>query len=459
MPIRFSWEELGRTVVAPTTNVVLNRAGLGLDEMCEMYRNSPFLAIPFAINAPATRALRAAWDSLCNPRGELPPAPQVPFTGGQCPVSYNVVVNWVGQSALISGACVDRSGVGNGSIVGPITLLGTDRINGPGTFRLNVRFRGGNGQIASISTSNFSDSCGGGRITSITATRIDGQPDVCGNPPIQFPPVPITNYETEITENYNDGTSLTLPVVFAPVTAVANVNGSFDVNIDGINFNFDAGGVTIDLGRPSGGSDNSFTSDDRDTINNISEEVTNIRNEVEQECDNTEVLEAIAALRALMVNRFDSLDKAVACVEAVSRFNSPLKATEVSNRSTVGLFQATFDDNVLTLDLPAPNVSYMAVEVLDPLPQSVRVYKLTGDDEQIEFGAGNVSYGKFVNEEWVTPGVTQLFSRYTLVELPSNGEDFILRISLRAGVLVQVWDLGYRWEKEVIPTCQELLAE
>lgn len=452
MPIRFTYEDLGSTLLPPVINTTLERAGLGLDSMCDMYRNSPFNAIPFAINAPPTRALRAAWDSLCAPRGELPPPPQVPFSGGQCPVDYLVDFG-VGYREP-NGVVVSPTpaGVLIGPTRGPISPVG--QVEGQNWIIRNATdgFQLGGVGIGTPARTQF-------RYQAFNIVRRDGQADNCGDPPPTYQPQPTFVYNDNITETYNDGSSLTVPLVYTPVTAVANVDASINVSIDGINFNFDAGGVTIDLGRPDGGSDNSFTSDDRDVINNISDEVINIRNEIEQECDNSEVLAAIASLRELAINRFDSLDKAVECVEAVARFNSPLRAIEVSNRSTVALFQATFDDNVLTLDAPAANVSYMAVEVLDPIPESVRVYKLSGDDEQIEFGAGNVSYGKVVNEEWCTPGVTHLYNRYTLIELPSDGEDFILRISLRPGVLVQVWDLGYRWEPRPVPTCEELLAE
>lgn len=233
---------------------------------CSLLGTEPYIAdmidrLGFPDPLGARSVVPDFWrNSLCSTPAPPPPGP--PFTGGQCQASYNVVVTWVGQSRTFQGTCVDSSGSSNGSIVGPITFLGIERTDVGSSFFLTARFRDRNGQQATIATSGFSDQCGGGTITNITVSRIDGLPDNCGDPP----PVPEPLEPDDVTINQNityqnnDGLDVTIPVIFvyarANIDARANITIPFTANINGElnvtgNLNLD-GTVNINIGTAGG---------------------------------------------------------------------------------------------------------------------------------------------------------------------------------------------------------------
>jgi hypothetical protein len=168
--------------------------------------------------------------------------PSPPFTGGQCPVNYRVktfnLVTFNDNSTvtLESGEFI---------VLGPITGLGS----APGGDACG----GGDDLAAGVFGANgFTvTGCPGGA-KSITAIgfslleRVDNQPDNCGDPPPDFPPIgPINVGPFNITYNDDGDTEVTVPIalVFAPVTISANGTVSIPVTIDvgGIEFsaNFD----------------------------------------------------------------------------------------------------------------------------------------------------------------------------------------------------------------------------
>ena len=75
--------------------------------------------------------------------------------------------------------------------------------------------------------------------------RQDGLPDSCGDPPANQPvvPIPPDKLTPNIPYTYNDGNDVAIPVVIAPIKPTGVVN----INVDGLTFKFDAGGVDIEL--------------------------------------------------------------------------------------------------------------------------------------------------------------------------------------------------------------------
>jgi hypothetical protein len=132
-----------------------------------------------------------------NDKGFDPPSDSPPFTGGQCPVAYNVTGQAIlclvpGQQQVVSETVVTGS-----NIVGPILGGGSNVQQGtadcPATgnaWGVYVERSAGPEfvQIGRETSSNIT--VAGFQINSVT--RVDGQPDDCGDPPPTGLPGPNT---------------------------------------------------------------------------------------------------------------------------------------------------------------------------------------------------------------------------------------------------------------------------
>lgn len=193
--------------------------------------------------------------ALCDTDAPPPNAP--PFTGGQCQTSYRITITWTGQQDVPVGNCVASNGSTFGTASGPISFAGITRENSGRFFFLTARFNDRFGNPFTLSTSAFTDACGGGTITGINLLRLDGLPDDCGNLDPEYEdlePGDVT-INNDITYENNLGVQVTIPVVFvyarAQIDARANITIPFTLNLsptvrftgtvslDGtVNFNF-----------------------------------------------------------------------------------------------------------------------------------------------------------------------------------------------------------------------------
>lgn len=214
--------------------------------------NNPLVAIPnFWRNA------------LCDT--DAPPPNPPAFTGGQCPVKYNIAVAF--RRDTPGTGCpttVDnRSLTGYwGPIGSPRIVNGTapsNRISNTITFR--TRGNGGApnaGEDTSLSFGSSNPDCPPGVIQSFTVTRQDGQPDNCGNPPPFYPPLrpPDVTIPRSVPYENSSGVTVTVPIIFvfarATIDATANITIPFTANINGtlnvsgtVNLN---GEVNINIG-------------------------------------------------------------------------------------------------------------------------------------------------------------------------------------------------------------------
>ena len=171
--------------------------------------------------------------------------PDPPFSGGQCPVRYQVNVEGPGPRGFANGACLggDWTKTNENIFWGPI--LG---------IRLRSQFVcAGSGGVAyegaellchghapvpasprSPTPIWVSGALGGAwysvRITSVS--RIDGQPDNCGDPFPDLPdPAPISQ-PTTITYGDNNQYSLTVPIIFAPVYIALDGSLKIPIQVD-----------------------------------------------------------------------------------------------------------------------------------------------------------------------------------------------------------------------------------
>lgn len=179
------------------------------------------------------------------------------FEGGQCPgVQYGVSGTWTLFNA--NGSVDITSTFANFTTFGPIEIRPSD--TNPAALVLFGFDAQGNPEQQSLGGSgNTSQSI---VLTSAQVTRVDGQPDNCGNPP-PLPPPPGSPPPTDPRPTF-PGVTINLPnigpvvVAFAPVVGIiyADVDARIkipvrvNVNIPAINLNYDID-FNIDLNDPS----------------------------------------------------------------------------------------------------------------------------------------------------------------------------------------------------------------
>lgn len=173
-----------------------------------------------------------AYRYLCN--REPPALPAPPFIGGQCPVLYSVQVKW---DYHINDNPAERSLTDNFQALGPIRGV-IHRIEGP-----NVICK----VLGAITASNPSgeyqcfESLGlaafpGYALRSIrilSVARIDGQPDICGNP-APVPEPPDENYrqrDINITYQDNSQTNIDLTGNFTFGSPTINLRGELTIPV------------------------------------------------------------------------------------------------------------------------------------------------------------------------------------------------------------------------------------
>lgn len=199
------------------------------------------------LNQPALAAINALRSLYgCDPADDVqPPLPD--FNGGQCSARYTFNASGTGPTSGGGGQC----GPGTQNINVTNSLWGPIGNVRRGTFFCS----GDNGEASNWVVSAFGTSAQGQpnptasdfvvlqnaySATLSGFTRVDGQPDNCGDPDPIYPPPTTFNFNTDITYNNEEGdeVTVTIPFVFAPIQV--DFNGNFRLP-----FTFDFGGNTF----------------------------------------------------------------------------------------------------------------------------------------------------------------------------------------------------------------------
>lgn len=242
---------------------------------CGLYRDFPGALIN-PVPIPLRDVGAGFMDSLCGARPQgLPLSPTPNFVGGQCETTYTVNYRQVRPSNT-GGApqIVNSTSTITGKISG-IQKVGTDALAGGSNWDLVYV---NNGVVQSQAAARNIPSNATVFITGIT--RLDGQPDNCGNKPPGFPDsvIPPERSGGNVTINKTDGTTFNIPIIYAPVTPTLEISPRFNFDLGGLQFSFDAGGVTINNAlNPSDPINRDYLAPGTgDTINNIGDNITNL---------------------------------------------------------------------------------------------------------------------------------------------------------------------------------------
>lgn len=245
------------------SSLISQLADAAAEQICGLYGKSPssiVRTIPFGSGTIDNS--RPILSDLCENIAPLPPLPAPPFSGGQCPVAYDVNVA-VSAHVINNGQTQPANSSASTICVGPVTSVFTRDVgqavsSGDPSGRLVqiIAFcQGSNNPISFPGTPPGQQAAlvGGSQpfaydSHTVSVVRRDGQPDSCGSLPPDYPPPSATVDDLDGTTVINlPGSNVTVPVRVVPTFApTANIfKPEFNVNVGGINVNISAGGFTF----------------------------------------------------------------------------------------------------------------------------------------------------------------------------------------------------------------------
>lgn len=249
MGIRRNLSEVSERVGAGTADFYDKLADSVKTFACSLYNSFPD-QITQNKNLAASFA-RGFMDATCGgDNGGTGNVPPPPGTGGRttgwCSTLYIIYIDYEFRPGGTNDR-VARTDLAFNGLPGPLTDIETTILSD--RIRLTVEYQPPGNQ-STYTTSGAGIAGIYPESVVVRIERSDGQSDNCLEPNATYPPTSptVNDYTTEIIINNNDGTDLTIPLVYAPIDFNFPMNfnlGGIDVTIDlgGIDFNFGPGGV------------------------------------------------------------------------------------------------------------------------------------------------------------------------------------------------------------------------
>lgn len=233
---------------------------------CQLYHEYPTWVLfdPLGAASPFASLRKSLWDSACKPSSAGLPAPFTPAPGyesGQCQVGYSVTTH-VTLRKKADNSIVQDSDVtvspSSAYLIGPVTGYSLDDPNNPSILYLDAHYELNPSQAEQFPLANWGPDTYLANYYQVSLVRTDGNPDTCG-PQGYFPPSE-PDLSTNLTLNFNDGTTTNVlaTLVYDPVSV--NVNASVNANLNwqvvlsptfnfpGVNLTFDAFNMSVSLG-------------------------------------------------------------------------------------------------------------------------------------------------------------------------------------------------------------------
>ena len=262
-PVDLTLRDFAADRAAGKASLYFDAANAAAKMICGIYGKSPSTVVNII---PAGGGLidnsRGVFDDLCAPN-QLPPAPSLPFSGGQCDgVGYNVFLNYTTQRGVQPPDCGLTAVVTNSNVgyaFGPISGIrlanGGNFVNSCGVYtytNIVLTCKGTNlTGPQPLGEYIISGSSRGDILTMSVASiqRGDGQPDICGNPALSYPPPSATpaDFTDVAIVHISPTATVSVPITFTPTVSpvIGNFRPEFNFNVGGINVNLSPAGFTF----------------------------------------------------------------------------------------------------------------------------------------------------------------------------------------------------------------------
>lgn len=253
--VRYTHGELAGS--GSTGDFFFDAAKQARDTLCDIH--SKYSGAVTGINgeiSPGVAVIRdALLNNICKDSPTPPPADlSLQFSGGQCPTKYRMVFEV--QSGVPPQIPVTFPyGV---NVWGNISGISIKKTSTGTQETLCVRCHGlasgaYNPELVTLELiSSFYET-----FTSVELQQVytvDGDPDVCGNPNPQYPPTSSRPLPVPFpVPPFIPPTAPSFPIpIVVPVGVFIKPDFNITIDVGGIEFNFDAGGVTFELGNFEG---------------------------------------------------------------------------------------------------------------------------------------------------------------------------------------------------------------
>lgn len=241
-----SWAEIAEGIGTSTGDTLVDLANVAADFFCDVYSQFPAAIISSPLDNPGARFADGLARRICAPRDKLPPDAEPAPEGGQCPgILYRV------------GFTIDINGTpstGEVLLNGPIGGISSRNLNDRFQVVIECGVTEGNAPegfypiLDAGSKETFEESYPTAQITSIN--REDGLADDCGTGFPNYPPsVPTVPSLGRLVPVPIGGKPVDVNVEITPIKFEVGVSikPEFNINIGGLQFNFDITGAKITI--------------------------------------------------------------------------------------------------------------------------------------------------------------------------------------------------------------------
>lgn len=470
MSARYTYDELGQP---GNYNLGKNLVSAARTAVCTVYNNSPgwmtYKGGDYD-NLPGGQFARGFWDSVCDGSGvPLPPRPQKPFNGGQCPGGLYTIEFSVTSTRVFNG--VDQETItqtSSSGVEGGLRPVGLIQKDGDYYYRVFVAVGGSGGSQGIESDYPILDVYNPAipaqfyRLNSfsVSVSPQPGNPDNCGDTD------PIWDDLTPPSSSLIDNVNINVDVgvnVSIPVT-INNINNSIDnsVNVNfnndfGVDINFDLGGGTVNY--PGGGTGgnvdltpvlNATTqiqrdlNDTYDVVNDIFNARLMIKPNVVSlaGCEDGQEGELQVTVTTLEDENGNSLglrDDIMFAELFKLRTEGSIKCGNAVAPAVILEGDTLDGEGVFFTDAITPRHTGFLVQIIQFDPAFVRTYKLNESSPEAGFGnavivgVNGAAFGDFTRV-WLADTFISAYD----VRVPHG-----LRLSLKRGIVFRVVSLGY----------------